>query len=68
MSNFIECPWNGLKPYSENDLSNKKFCGRTETIYDLFHLVNKNICVTLYGKSGIGKTSLLRAGLFPVLR
>ena len=31
-------------------------------------LIDDNFIVTLYGKSGIGKTSLLNAGVFPALR
>lgn len=63
-------PWAGLSSYqdpkyAENPL---KFCGREDDIYDLTQMVMRNIFVTLYGKSGIGKTSLLNAGVFPSLR
>ena len=31
-------------------------------------MVDNNLLVTLYGKTGIGKTSILNAGVFPLLR
>lgn len=44
------------------------FCGRSNESYDVTQLIENNIFVTLYGKSGTGKTSLLNAGVFPLLR
>ena len=35
---------------------------------ELFSLVKLNVLTVVFGKSGIGKTSLLNAGLFPLLR
>lgn len=63
-------PWKGLQPYidSEDDLRLHPFCGRENVIREVFELIDNNIVTTLYGKSGIGKTSLFNAGLFPVLR
>lgn len=63
-------PWKGLQPYidSEDDLKLHPFCGREDVVREMFDLIDNNIITTLYGKSGIGKTSLLNAGLFPKLR
>lgn len=63
-------PWKGLQPYDDNasDLACHPFCGREAAIHEIFALIDDNIATTLYGKSGIGKTSLLKAGVFPILR
>lgn len=63
-------PWKGLQPYidSEDDIKLHPFCGRENVVREMFDLIDNNIITTLYGKSGIGKTSLLNAGLFPKLR
>lgn len=65
-----ENPWKGLQPYidSKDDLTLHPFCGRENVVREMFDLIDNNIITTLYGKSGIGKTSLLNAGLFPKLR
>lgn len=63
-------PWAGLSSY-EDPLKGKhrlKFCGRDRETKDVTRLIDDNFFVTLYGKSGIGKTSLLNAGVFPALR
>lgn len=66
----IKNPWAGLSSYDDpiNVAEPLKFCGREDESLDLFNLIDDNIVVTLYGKSGIGKTSLLNAGVFPLLR
>lgn len=62
-------PWIGLASYDENSInSGYKFCGRQAAILEVFSKVDNNVFTTLYGKSGIGKTSLIRAGLFPKLK
>ena len=63
-------PWLGLVPYEEpkKDGDNRLFCGRDEEIIDVVRLIDNNLFITLYGCSGIGKTSLLRAGVIPILR
>ena len=63
-------PWRGLAAYKDpqNTTREYKFCGRYTETYDLIKLIDNNIFVTLYGRSGVGKTSLLNAGVFPVLR
>ncbi|MBP5547374.1 MAG: tetratricopeptide repeat protein [Bacteroidales bacterium] len=63
-------PWAGLASYEDPETAERKlkFCGRDDDSYDLARLIIGNVFVTLYGKSGIGKTSLLNAGVFPELR
>lgn len=64
-------PWIGLASYEENiggSVSQYKFCGRDRAIDEMYSYVENNILTTLYGKSGVGKSSLLQAGLFPRLR
>ena len=62
-------PWLGLVPYSEEtDLTVNPFKGREQQAKELFRLVSANVITTLYGKSGVGKSSLLAAGLFPMLK
>lgn len=61
-------PWLGLSSYTEESLNEYQFNGRSEAIVLLSSLISRNLFVTLYGRSGIGKTSLLQAGVYPVLR
>lgn len=63
-------PWAGLASYQDPEYCNQKlkFCGRDDESYDVAQLITNNIFITLYGKSGIGKTSLINAGVFPRLR
>ncbi len=63
-------PWAGLSSYEDPATAKHilKFCGRDDDSYDVARLIEGNVFVTLYGKSGIGKTSLLNAGVFPELR
>ena len=59
-------PWPGLESFEEN--ARAFFHGRDhESLSLLSHVLDAPITV-LYGRSGLGKTSLLRAGLFPLLR
>src|SRR5436190_14985658 len=61
-----EHPWIGLAPFTESDC--EFFAGRGDEIDQLLRLVKRDTLTLLYGVSGLGKTSLLQAGLFPVLR
>ncbi len=64
-------PWKGLAAYEEPQDNNDKqylFCGRDKATRELTYLIENQLCVTLYGRTGIGKTSLLQAGIFPRLR
>jgi hypothetical protein len=59
-------PWLGLYPFAE--VNHRYFFGRTAEVRDIFLRVRENPMTVLYGQSGLGKTSLLRAGLTPKLR
>ncbi|MBV9299141.1 MAG: hypothetical protein JO066_09210, partial [Verrucomicrobia bacterium] len=59
-------PWLGLHPYTEDN--QHYFFGRSAEIRDIFLRVREHPLTVLYANSGLGKTSLLRAGLIPKLR
>jgi len=59
-------PWPGLFAYEES--LQPFFFGRREVAEELFRQVKRRVLTVLFGRSGLGKTSLLRAGLFPKLR
>jgi len=61
-----ENPWPGLAAFTED--SREFFHGRNDETAELFRLVQRAPLVVLYGQSGLGKTSLLQAGLLPKLR
>lgn len=61
-----EHPWPGLASFREQDAS--FFRGRESDVEKLFGLVNRERLTVLLGVSGLGKSSLLQAGLFPRLR
>lgn len=59
-------PWPGLLAFSED--FHRFFFGRGVELDDLFRRVRRETLTVLYAQSGLGKTSLLQAGLFPRLR
>ncbi|MFL6592592.1 MAG: hypothetical protein ACJ8GK_07800 [Luteimonas sp.] len=59
-------PWLGLFSYSEATLA--YFHGRDEETGELARRVQRKLLTVLFGQSGLGKTSLLRAGIVPRLR
>lgn len=65
MNNFHNNPWLGLSSYKYEDSS--RFYGRDEELQTLTDIIRQNIFTTLYGVSGAGKTSLINAGLSPIL-
>ncbi len=68
--NTLSNLWKGLVSYTEEDIIESRyiFSGRSDVTLSLLSMVKNNLLVTFYGKSGIGKTSMLQAGLFPLLR
>ncbi|SMF51491.1 hypothetical protein SAMN06265365_11779 [Tistlia consotensis] len=58
-------PFPGLRPYRFHDRA--YFCGREEQSYALFNLIDTSQFVAVVGSSGSGKSSLVRAGLLPLL-
>src|SRR5574338_1413829 len=61
-----ENPWLGLSSYTEE--TRAYFHGRDEEAAELARRVQRKLLTVLFGQSGLGKTSLLRAGLVPRLR
>jgi WD40 repeat protein len=59
-------PWPGLAAFREAD--ERFFQGRDAVVAELARMVLRARVTVLHGVSGLGKTSLLRAGLFPRLR
>lgn len=59
-------PFLGLRSFEEKNKS--QFGGRNQETDDLYDLVVDNYLTVVFGDSGIGKTSLLKAGLMPKLR
>lgn len=57
-------PWLGLRTYTEGEV----IYGRSEEIIALSGLVLRNTQTVVYGRSGIGKSSILNAGVFPIAR
>lgn len=65
MTNRISAnPWLGLNTYREND----RLYGRDRESEEVSDIIRNNILTVIYGRSGIGKSSLLQAGVFPRLR
>jgi hypothetical protein len=54
-------PWPGLTPYSINDSG--YFLGRSTEITELIERITAEPLNCLYGPSGVGKSSLLQAGI-----
>ena len=61
-----ENPWPGLASFTE-DLRGF-FFGREKETEELVRLVRRQALTVLFGQSGLGKSSLLQAGVFPRLR
>ncbi|TMG96660.1 MAG: ATP-binding protein, partial [Betaproteobacteria bacterium] len=59
-------PWLGLASFTEETRS--YFYGREEEVAELARRVQRKPLTILFGQSGLGKTSILRAGLVPRLR
>jgi tetratricopeptide (TPR) repeat protein len=61
-----ESPWLGLRSFTEETES--YFFGRSAELQDFFERVLHKPLTVLFGQSGLGKTSLIQAGLIPKLR
>ncbi len=59
-------PYKELQSYAESD--KEYFFGRKEEIQELLNRIDKYQIVGLFGESGTGKTSMVNAGLIPVLK
>jgi hypothetical protein len=59
-------PWLGLVSFTEE--TRGYFHGREEEAAELSRRVQRKLLTVLFGQSGLGKTSILQAGLVPRLR
>ncbi len=59
-------PWLGLDSFTEE--TRGYFYGREEEVAELARRVQRKLLTILFGQSGLGKTSILRAGIVPRLR
>src|SRR5437773_592317 len=59
-------PWPGLAAFTEEQQA--YFFGRDEEAGEVLRRVKRKTLTVLFGMSGLGKTSLLQAGVFPRLR
>ena len=62
----INNPWLGLASYEEKD--EYKFKGRSKDVENLRTMLHQNDCIVCYAGSGVGKSSLINAGLIPAMR
>lgn len=60
------CPYRGLKPFEEED--RPFFVGREDDARIIIANLYTSPLTVLYGASGVGKTSVLQAGVLPLLR
>ena len=58
----------GAQPFADSNLSRKLFSGRDHEAVALTHQILANRLVVLFARSGLGKTSLLNAGVVEPLR
>lgn len=58
----------GARSFHDDSVDERLFFGRKAEVDVLTQRVRATRLLLLFGKSGLGKTSLLQAGLFPVLR
>ncbi len=59
-------PWPGLATFTEEQSG--LFFGRDEEVRELTRRTERTALTVLFGQSGLGKSSLLQAGVFPRLR
>ena len=62
----LEHPWLGLESFRKE--TRAYFFGRNAEIAEIHLRLRSNPLLMLYGRSGLGKTSILNAGLAPRLR
>lgn len=60
--------YRGAQPFADDAISRRTFFGRRDAADALAAQIQANRLVVVYGKSGLGKSSLLNAGVAPLLR
>jgi hypothetical protein len=58
----------GVQPFGDDEIQRRLFRGRDKEKYELLQLVLAERLVLLFARSGIGKSSLINAGLLAPLR
>src|SRR5262245_56351134 len=58
-------PFPGLRPFEFED--HEFFFGREEQTFGLYRLIDRSRFVAVIGSSGSGKSSLVRAGVLPLI-
>jgi formylglycine-generating enzyme required for sulfatase activity len=58
----------GPRSFIDDEVDQRLFFGREQEVDHLLHRIRSVRLLVLFGKSGLGKTSLLQAGLYPRLR
>src|SRR3954469_6707266 len=62
----IKNPFKGASTYTEKEEQN--FYGRDKEKNDMIGLISHHTLSLLYSRSGIGKSSLVHAGIVPILK
>ncbi|MCK5313457.1 MAG: hypothetical protein KAJ62_15180, partial [Desulfobacteraceae bacterium] len=58
----------GSRPFTDTHVDRRLFFGRGDEKQSFFHMALAEKLVVIYAKSGMGKTSLLNAGIMKELR
>ena len=58
----------GPRPFDDKEIDEHLFFGRDVEIAALTNRIQARRTLVLFGRSGLGKTSLIQAGLYPALR
>ena len=66
IASIAQHPWLGLASFTEE--TRAYFYGREDEVAELARRVQRKLLTILFGQSGLGKTSILRAGIVPRLR
>jgi tetratricopeptide (TPR) repeat protein len=68
MSQITSKRYPGLRPFQDSEIDRLLFKGRAKESKKLLHLILSEKLVVMFAKSGMGKTSMLNAGIFNLLR
>jgi tetratricopeptide (TPR) repeat protein len=68
VSAIAAAPYKGLDYFEDSEIDQMVFAGRDGDISEVLARIVTQRALVVYGRSGLGKTSLLLAGIFPRLR
>ncbi|HEX7678417.1 MAG TPA: hypothetical protein VF713_09855, partial [Thermoanaerobaculia bacterium] len=66
--NDVNRRYPGTRSFADSEIDRKLFHGRSEAAATLLHMILADPLVVVYGRSGVGKTSLMNAGILQDLR